>query len=343
MVSIKKRALALFGLLILAAGGLLSACGQKTSDIEPSATTFAEPTRNLARTEVTPTGENMAPPSCKLIVFVLSDYQAGIQPDIYSVCPDGSNLTRLTDDPAADYAPAWSPDGARLAFASSRSGNSQIYVMSANGSGVSQLTSDDQNDLPIWLPDGMHIAFRTTDGKGFWWWRIIDLGSHEIHQLSEPSYDFFYQTPAWSPDGLYLAYMSLEEQKERNDGSSQIHVRSVDGSGDIALTHDIWANISPTWSPDSSQIAFLSERDGTYNSFALYVMNSDGSSVRRLTEPLYSEDVSLAWSPDGKTIALDSSGLAMRNIYLVDVNTGKQHILLDLPEGQSISDPTWQP
>ena len=162
-------------------------------------------------------------------------------------------------------------------------------------------------------------------------------------QLSEPSYDFFYQTPAWSPDGRFVAYMSLEEQKERNDGSSQIHMRSMDGSYDVALTHDIWANIRPAWSPDGSRIAFLSERDGTYNVFALYVMNSDGSNVRRLTEPVYSEDVSLAWSPDGKTIALDSSGLAMRNIYLVDVNTGKQHILLDLPEGQSISDPTWQP
>ena len=78
---------------------------------------------------------------------------------------------------------------------------------------------------------------------------------NEVTQYSEPLYDFFFQTPAWSPDGQEIAYMSLIEQEQRNEGSSQIHVKNVDGSNDIALTNNIWANINPLWSPDGQKIA----------------------------------------------------------------------------------------
>lgn len=205
---------------------------------------------------VTPSG------SCKKIVFVMSNAQSGVRPDIYAVFSDGSSLTRLTDDPAADVAPAWSRDGTRLAFASGRAGGSQVFVVDANGNNPDQLTFDEQNDLPVWLPDGEYIAFRTTDGSGLWWWRIINLQNKEITQFSEPSYDFFFQTPAWSPDGQSIAYMSLPEQQFRNDGASQIHVKNVDGLNNMALTHDTWANIRPAWSSDGAKIAFLSEQDG---------------------------------------------------------------------------------
>jgi len=115
----------------------------------------------------------------------------------------------------------------------------------------------------------------------------------------------------------------------------------VDGS-DTALTNDVWANIKPAWSHDGQRIAFFSERDGTYNLFALYVMNIDGSGLRRLTLPEFSEDVVCAWSPDGSEIAVGNS-VVMRNIFIVDVETGEVRVLLELPEGLSASSPAWQP
>lgn len=105
----------------------------------------------------------------------------------------------------------------------------------------------------------------------------MNLADKAITKMTEPSYDFFFQTPAWSPDGQKLLTMSLVEQSIRNDGSSQIHISNADGSDERTLTANIWANINPAWSPDGQKIAFLSEMDGTYNNFALYSMNPDGS------------------------------------------------------------------
>ena len=88
------------------------------------------------------------------IAYTYYSAETGNKGEVYSVCADGSDATRLTDDPAYDGAPAWSPDGTQLAFVSDRSGIAQVYRMDANGDNVRQLTTDLQNDQPVWLPGG---------------------------------------------------------------------------------------------------------------------------------------------------------------------------------------------
>lgn len=280
---------------------------------------------------------------CSRIAYARFNSPYGTLPDIYTICPDGSDPKQLTDDPADDVMPDWSPDGKKIAFTSDRTGQYQIFVMEANGSGEEQLTTDLENDMPIWLPDGNRIAFRTTDGKGLWWWRVLDLDDKKITALSEPSYDFFFQKQVWSPDGKKIASMSLKEQAGRNDGSSQIHVRNADGSGEVALTDNIWENANPVWSPDGKQIAFLSEMHGEYDIFALYVMRADGSNVRQLSQPIYGDAYTIySWSPDGKHIAI--SDVNTGHIDIIDVAHGNTHNLIT-SQGSNAAYwcPDWQP
>jgi Tol biopolymer transport system component len=66
---------------------------------------------------------------------------------------DGTDQVRLTENSESDWGPAWSPDGQRIAFASERDGNGEIYVMNANGSGQTNLTDNPAHDLaPTWSP-----------------------------------------------------------------------------------------------------------------------------------------------------------------------------------------------
>lgn len=73
---------------------------------------------------------------------------------------DGTDPTRLTSDAAADFDPAWHPDGSRIAFTSNRDGNDEVYVMNADGTGQTRLTNNAYgDDDPTWSPDGSRIAF----------------------------------------------------------------------------------------------------------------------------------------------------------------------------------------
>ncbi len=311
----------------------------------PNSGSRISPTNFPVQTEASQAQSNsdiVAEPGCERIAFVKANYQLNENPDIFTACDDGGLVTRLTDDPASDMMPSWSPDASQIVFATVRTDSSQIFIMNKDGSGRKQITFDNSNDWPVWLPDAKSIVFRATDGNGLWWWRFINLENSEIQNLTEPSFDFFYQKLTWSPDGKQIAYMSMEEQKARNDGSSQIHIRNIEGTSDQALTDNIWANILPVWSPDGQCIAFLSEMHGQYDIYALYIINTNGTGLRQLTDAIYTDTgANYSWSPDSKTIAIGDTNIG--RIMIIDVASGN---LAELPvskNGETSFWPAWQP
>jgi hypothetical protein len=206
---------------------------------------------------------------------------------------DGSNQINLTNS-RTEEGPAFSPDGSKIAFVSSRNGNFEIYVMNADGSGQTRLTNNPANDIdPSFSPDGSKIAFVSRRDGNFEIYVMNADGSGQTRLTNNPGFD---SAPSFSPDGSKIAFLS------NRDGNLEIYVMNADGSGQTRLTNNTVNDEEPAFSPDGSKIAFLSNRDGN---FEIYVMNADGSNQINLTNNT-ADDLNPAFSPDGSKIAFAS-------------------------------------
>jgi dipeptidyl aminopeptidase/acylaminoacyl peptidase len=256
---------------------------------------------------------------------------AGLNLDLYVMDADGSNQTRLTTSGA--FHSAWSADGTRIAFDSTRDGNWEIYVMDADGSNQTRLTTDSRFDqAPAWSPDGTKIAFtagRSDEELGRIYVMNAD-GSNQTELSTGPVAD---SGPAWSPDGSKIAFESLQPVT----GQSDIYVMNADGSNVLPLTSDPAYDGAANWSPDGSQIAFMSFRSGNGE---IYVMNADGSNVLPLTtDP--AADYLPAWSPDGTEIVFQSFRSGNSDIYIMNADGTNQTRVTTDPVDEW--DPDWQP
>lgn len=104
--------------------------------------------------------EDCVPAKARL-AFV-RDLGGSVGNEIFTVRPDGRGLKRLTDNNDGEWGPAWSPDGTRIAFTSTRDGSSEIYVMDRTGREVTRLTDNGASDGVAWSPDGTKIAFSSS-------------------------------------------------------------------------------------------------------------------------------------------------------------------------------------
>ncbi|MBI5870383.1 MAG: PD40 domain-containing protein [Actinobacteria bacterium] len=222
--------------------------------------------------------------------------------EIYTVNPDRSGLTRITNSPAVEQSPAFSPDGSKIAFSSNRNGTNKIYVLRLSDMSISQLTfGSNYDDSPTWSPDGSRIAFTRTFGiVGFGVQKLYVMNSDgsELNQLTNNSGT--YENPAWSPDGSRIAFNA-------NSGTYGIFFINPDGGNQTALNVYGWPasfNSMPSWAPDSSKIACYVYFNA--NDSGIYTMKPDGTQPQPVItrtwtwSPFYSQP---AWSPDGTSIA----------------------------------------
>ena len=223
--------------------------------------------------------------------------------EIYRMQTDGGSLQRLTDHPARDALPRWSPDGTQIVFQSQREGNWDIYLMDANGAGVRRLTFDPGADESAsWAPDGRSILFHSAR-DGDWDIYQLDIATGELTQLTDLPSDEF--QAVWSPDGTRIAYTS------ERDGNLDIYVMDAESRREHRLTdHPGW-DIFPAWSPDGRSLAFQSRRTGNWDIFRMpTTAPSDGEPYGN-TQPIQltvypGADEFPSWSPDGAFIVYES-------------------------------------
>jgi len=212
---------------------------------------------------------------------------------IYVMNSDGSNVSQLTfpnpardstghvKDTTSNYHPAWSPDGTKIAFGSTRDTNPQIYVMDPNGSNVVRLTHNSAADgQPAWSPDGTKIAFATDRDGNNEIYVMNANGSVQVNLTNNAGSDL---APAWSPDGTKIAFQSDRQT------NYAVWVMNADGSNPTRLTSPSTPNGAPSWSPDGTRIAY--EQGGD-----LWVMNVDGLRQIRITSGFWSDGLP-RWRP----------------------------------------------
>jgi TolB protein len=238
-------------------------------------------------------------PSGEWVVFdtlYKDSARAGGQADLYLMRTDGNRRVRITDSPTDDLDPTWSPDGLRVAYAASATVtiiDVECFILGENCH--PQPISLVRGVSPHWSPDGKRLVYQSWKlGGGI---SIIDVdGNGESVDL--PPYNQYCNHPRWSPDGNKIAF----------NCPANVYTINIDGSGLANLTEGKYGG-DPKWSPDGTKIAFISGRDGgraldlegSIRSDAIYLMNTDGSNVVRLSKR-DDENVSwFAWLPSMKT------------------------------------------
>lgn len=230
--------------------------------------------------------------------------------EIFLINADGTGQTNLTNHPAADVRPVWSPDGQQIAFLSDRDGNLDIYLMTVNGS-AAPLTATEEYEVEVaWSADGSSIAYAVADRMGpgdgptGGTTQIVVAGANGsnatvVAELEETYYPIDLR---WTPDGR-LSFNSLVE------GDIDVYIVNVDGSGLAPLVNGANDQFRAAWSPDSR---FVIYSDGTLPTVGpvpnidLNMLNlAEEFAITPLTETTEGTHDYAAWAPDGLHVSFE--------------------------------------
>lgn len=239
-----------------------------------------------------PFGMSWSPDGTK-IAYVTYD-SLGPAYNINTINVDGTGSTALTNT-NLDICPQWTA-GNKIAFVTFRDGNTEIYTMNSDGSNQTNISNNSNADgLLIQFcalsvsPDGTKVAFSTDrDGPG----NTYDIYSMNIDGSNQTALTANNPTgeaafPEWSNDGTKIAYGSNNDDLGSGPNGFQVYTMNADGSnetrltssgGNVLVTNSLFGSIE--WSPDDSQIAFSSNRNG--GGFEVFLMNADGSNQTAL-------------------------------------------------------------
>lgn len=214
-------------------------------------------------------------------------------------------------------------------------GHSSIFVMHADGSHTTKLTSNDQHDdTPAWSPDGSTIAFFSDRTPvGIW---VVDADGSSLRSLVSAPFNFPAE-PAWSPDGHLIAF-STSYTDSLDNFVDIIEIADADGSNPHQLTTAAAQVASPAWSPDGTRILFVA---GLNDESHLSVVKTDGTQEHQITTQI---DFEPQWSPDGSQIAfttLDTNNYnILAKITVVMADGSSRHTLTT---AGVMRKPSWSP
>lgn len=241
--------------------------------------------------------------------------------DLYLKPTEGKTVTQLTTDPNDDMMPVFSPDGQKIAFASNRAGQWDIFITSIDGGPPVQVTNNPDPELhPSWSPDGKKLAYcRFGSLSNRWELWVIDLENPGIQHFLD--YGLF---PEWCPN---ISRSKILFQRARQRGSRLHSVWTLDFvKGEALHPTEIVsaanaAAINPSWSPDGDRIVFVTVLEPDGDDFGepqqsdIWMISVNGDGRTNLTSGRYA-NFQPTWGANGYVYFI-SSRTGVDNIWAV--------------------------
>ncbi len=265
---------------------------------------------------------------------------------IYSMTSTGAGRHPLTTgNRYSSYEPAYSPRGDRILFVRAFK-QDDLWTMRSDGSRKRRLTRTRQiwEQAPAWSPNGSEIVFEVDEPaslQGIWIARRSGSGRTRLTTGADTH-------PSWSSAGSEIAFArggAIYEVSASGGAPTQLSFPGADSEG---MPYE---DLEPAWSPDGARILFVSDRGDPAESvdeLDLWVMNADGSDVRRVTNTPSRDERDPAWSPDGRHIVYSGSGAfhgaSSSQLYVSHAN-GSDRRKLTHACGECAwinDDPSWQ-
>ena len=246
-------------------------------------------------------------------------------------------LNQITNNPAFDMRPVWTPDGNHLGFVSNRNSPQgsgwygfSIWKIPADGGTAEKIEINKQSIHQFtWSPDGNSIVFYDGQYEPFWDIYIVPSDGGESVNLSNNQ--SANMAPKFSPDGTQIIFA-----RDIN-GNHDIYSMLIDGTSLSQNTSDDADDNFPCYSPDGQKIAFASNRSGN---FEIWIMNLELGTLTQLTTGLGNKYTPI-WSPDGNYLAYIDDISGTFDIYII-LESGGDAIQFTTHSSDDMY-PSWSP
>jgi Tol biopolymer transport system component/DNA-binding winged helix-turn-helix (wHTH) protein len=235
--------------------------------------------------------------------------------------PPAQRLWQLTFDSGLQNEPSWSPDGRRIAYATDRAGNFDIWIQSIDGHDPVRVTKSSEPDWqPAWSPDGKSIAFRSErQGGGLF---VVPVGGGPERRLT----DFGFK-PQWSPDGSKILFSGSYLPTVRE--APTMYVVGRDGGAPTSVFSDLLASLSSfsaSWHPDGRVSIFGGTKNEPRNFWTVplnggtLLRSEMAPSVVRKMQESGVRLTTFVWSPNGNALFFEGTSEGVQNLWRITVD-----------------------